>query len=93
MVHFLEICGRGTKQSRLHLRFEAITRRSKRRLSRIAKGLTARCQKHALARIAKGDGLIFPSCPFHISRLEQFFLLLINAAPRPERRDKAGSKS
>jgi hypothetical protein len=59
-------CGRGTKQSRLHLRFETITRRSKRRLSRIAKGLTARCQKHALARIAKGDGLIFTGWCFSI---------------------------
>jgi hypothetical protein len=37
---------------------EAVTRRSIRRLSRIAKGLTTRCSKRALARIAKGGGLI-----------------------------------
>jgi hypothetical protein len=37
---------------------EAVTRRSKRRLSRIAKGLPTRCSKRAHARIAKGGGLI-----------------------------------
>ena len=38
--------------------FEAVTRRSKRRLSRIAKGIdSTRCSKHAHVRIAKGDGL------------------------------------
>jgi hypothetical protein len=37
---------------------EAVTRRSLRRLSRIAKGLRTRCSERALARIAKGGGLI-----------------------------------
>jgi hypothetical protein len=40
---------------------EAATRRSKRRLSQIAKGLLTRCSKRAHARIAKGGSLIF-SC-------------------------------
>jgi len=37
---------------------EAVTRRSTRRLSRIAKGRETRCSKRARARIAKGGGLI-----------------------------------
>jgi hypothetical protein len=37
---------------------EAVTRRSPRRLSRIAKGRKTRCSKRAHARIAKGDGLV-----------------------------------
>src|SRR5258705_4219774 len=38
--------------------YEAATRRSSRRLSRIAKGPLTRCSERALARIAKGVGLI-----------------------------------
>jgi hypothetical protein len=37
---------------------EAVTRRSIRRLSRIAKGFLTRCSKQAHARIAKGGGLM-----------------------------------
>jgi hypothetical protein len=40
---------------------EAATRRSIRRLSRIAKGLRTRCSTHAHARIAKGGGFFFGS--------------------------------
>jgi hypothetical protein len=37
---------------------EAATRRSSRRLSRIAKGRLTRCSKHAHARIAEGGGFL-----------------------------------
>lgn len=49
---------RGTIFSAPHSPHRAATRRSRRRLSRIAKGLTTRCSKQAHARIAKGGGLI-----------------------------------
>ena len=51
-----------------HSPCRAATRRSKRRLSRIAKGLRTRCSKQAYARIAKGGGLYRPlrfACTVH----------------------------
>jgi hypothetical protein len=49
----------GTNLARGHFFQEAVTRRSTRRLSRIAKGrLRPAVQNHAHARIAKGGGLI-----------------------------------
>jgi hypothetical protein len=50
-------CG-GTNLRAPHFFREAVTRRSTRRLSQIAKGRTTRCSKRAHARIAKGGGLI-----------------------------------
>jgi hypothetical protein len=48
----------GTNSAARHFFREAVTRRSPRRLSRIAKGcLQPAVQKHAHARIAKGGGL------------------------------------
>jgi hypothetical protein len=47
----------GTISSFPHFLSEAVTRRSTRRLSRIAKGLRTRCSNLARARIAKGGGL------------------------------------
>jgi hypothetical protein len=49
---------RGTKLASLHFPCEAVTRRSTRRLSRIAKGLNGPAVQNARARIAKGGGLI-----------------------------------
>jgi hypothetical protein len=51
----------GTKPREPHFHCKAGTRRSKRRMSRIAKGLRTRCSKRAHARIAKGAGLILTS--------------------------------
>ena len=49
---------RGNKILRPAFWYEAATCRSSRRLSRIAKGPLTRCSERALARIAKGGGLI-----------------------------------
>jgi hypothetical protein len=48
----------GTKSPTPNCQSKDGTRRTTRRLSRIAKGRSTRCSKRALARIAKGAGLI-----------------------------------